>query len=51
MSLVDAHIHLTDEEFLQYIGSIITNLKAMKIKVNYNEPESNENKGMFRLCG
>lgn len=33
MPLVDAHIHLTDEEFLHYIGSIITNLKAMKIKV------------------
>src|SRR5918995_346902 len=33
MSLVDAHIHLTDEEFLHYIGSIVTNLKAMKIKV------------------
>lgn len=33
MPLVDAHIHLTDGEILQYINSIITTLKAMKIKV------------------
>lgn len=33
MPLVDAHIHLTDGEFLQYIDSIIATLKAMKIKV------------------
>ena len=33
MPLVDAHIHLTDGEILQYIDSIITTLKAMKIKV------------------
>jgi TatD DNase family protein len=33
MSLADAHIHLTDGEILQYIDSIITTLKAMKIKV------------------
>jgi TatD DNase family protein len=33
MPLVDAHIHLTDREILQYIDSVITTLKAMKIKV------------------
>lgn len=33
MSLVDAHIHLTDEEFSYSIDSIITTIKAMRIKV------------------
>jgi len=33
MSLVDAHIHLTDNEFSLYIDSIIATFKAMRIKV------------------
>jgi TatD DNase family protein len=33
MTLVDAHIHLTDAEFLHSINSVIVTLKAMKIKV------------------
>jgi TatD DNase family protein len=33
MSLIDAHIHLTDNEFSCYTDSIISTFKAMKIKV------------------
>src|SRR5918912_2513063 len=33
MSLVDAHIHLTDEEFSYCIDLVITTIKAMRIKV------------------
>ncbi len=33
MSLVDAHIHLTDDEFYHDINSIVTTFKAMNIKV------------------
>jgi TatD DNase family protein len=33
MSLVDAHIHLTDNEFSYYTDSIMKTFKAMKIKV------------------
>ena len=33
MSLVDAHIHLTDDEFSYCIDPVITTIKAMRIKV------------------
>jgi TatD DNase family protein len=33
MSLVDAHIHMTDNEFSYYTDSIMATFKAMKIKI------------------